>query len=251
MWNRLVTRIVARAMPPDIGDPSQEFLAATAAENAVRHTARLAGVLALVLLLAIGWLLYRGAPGEAPRPEESPAARESSRVASELGAENARLQQSLTDLRRKVEELTSQRDALQAKLDRGPAATPAAPAGAETREAAPAQPPAPPSARKAEPARTPEPAGAAAPRERLRPSRASLQPAREEASVRPGGPYRCGDGRTVEDPAECRPLGAPPPAAAGAPGGGVRCGDGRTVEDPADCRSEVAADDLRPQRSAP
>jgi hypothetical protein len=271
MWNWLLTRIAARAMPPDISDPSLEFLASTAAENAARYTARLAGILVLLLLLAVGWLLYRDASSGAPRPEVSQAARESSRVAGELWAENARLQQSVTDLQRKVDDLTAQRDALQAKLD-SPAATPAAPADAAAKPGpAPAATPEPAPAAKAEPpAAKPEPApgpvrqatappprkrepagGEAPPRERLEPSRITAAPAKAAASVR-AEDYRCGDGRTVSNPAECRAVRSAPPA--GPPAAGAfACGDGRAVSDPADCRpaGEAAADDLRPRRGAP
>jgi hypothetical protein len=80
----------------------------------------------------------------------------------------------------------------------------------------------------------------------------TVAPAKGEASVRSDEGYRCGDGRTVSNPAECRAVGSPPPAAQQA-AQTFACGDGRAVSDPAECQpaAAAAADDLRPPRPAP
>jgi len=247
MWDGIVTRIVQRAMPPDIGDSSQEFLAGTAAENAVRLTARLAALVVLVLLLAIGWLVYRGvgagAPGTPGDQAAGEPARGAARVAEELGAENARLSQRLADLQRQLDELASQRNSLQARLEAGPPPRPAPPGPASTAKRAPVRP-APRAARSAE-----SPGGGAG-REALPPPAPALEPGRSAAPSRPAEGYRCGDGRTVADPAECKPAAAPARVAGEAPRAGVQCGDGRSVTDPAACEPRPQ-DDLRPARSLP
>jgi hypothetical protein len=65
------------------------------------------------------------------------------------------------------------------------------------------------------------------------------KPAKPSGAPVSAGPrlaYRCGDGRTVRDPANCKATGTASPEVGASVPDTYYCGDGRSVPNPADCR---------------
>ncbi len=172
MFERIVDRMVDRAMPPYFENVDQERIAAEAAENGIRQTARVAGIIGVLLFGVIAALLYL----YFPRQQISQGPSEATRAAPQARAEeNAKLRQSIDDLQTKLDDVTKERDTLQGKV------------AALEGQAAEAL-----AARKD----TPQPA------------KQATGPARTPALASRPSTYQCGDGRTVRDPTECKP-GAP------------------------------------------
>jgi cytoskeletal protein RodZ len=229
MLDKLVSRLVERAVPANLGDPHQEWIASEAAENAVHATARLAVLLGVLIALAVAGVLYYAWIPVAAMVERAPQPTDAVKA---LSADNARLLQANAELQRKLDDTAQERDALQGKVtaaEKARAETSPAPqpiAQAETPAQAPAQPAAQPVAKKPRPA---EPAEA---------RRAKPAPAPEAVLTIPHDRFQCGDGRTVRDPAACRAAGSASQARVEpAPRDSFQCGDGRSVRDPAECRA--------------
>ncbi len=189
MFERIVNRMVDRAMPPYFEDFDQERIAVEAAENGIRQTARVAGIIGGILVVGIAALLYL----YFPHPQISQGPAEATRAAPPARAEeNAKLRQaienlqrkldSIEDLQTKLEEETQERNTLQGKVAEleGQAAEVSRQRQAAKVLAAPKVTP-PPTRQATRPAGTP-----------VRASRPST--------------YPCGDGRTVRDPTECEPA---------------------------------------------
>jgi hypothetical protein len=238
VFSTIVERMVERAMPGVLGERHHELIAAEAAENAVRQTARLAFLAGLfVLLLAAGlgyWFVF--IPGR--QVAATPAV--PSESLKQLARDNEKLSEQNQELQNRIDALTKEREALtavQAELRKQGADLTKQPGPAEPPGAA--SPPAPhdvPAASK--PAARPRPA--AAPRVAARAAThrkpAGARPA--TARIQSGDSFHCGDGRTVPDPAACASATASaPPRDRLDPRHTYRCGDGRTAHDPAQCRS--------------
>jgi hypothetical protein len=230
MFEGFVARMVDRAMPPNFRDPEEENLARDVAEYAIRRTARVAGtagvtagIAGVTLVVVIAVILYMYFPRQwiGQRPSEmtraapqsgaeanamlrqaiedlqkrldiyfpllqvSPGPPEATSAAPQARAEeHAKLRQALEDLQKQLDDVTKERDTLQGKVAalQGQAAAldrklPAAKAL---------------TARKAAP----------------RPPGQATRPARTPALASGPSTYACGDGRTVQDPAECKPASA-------------------------------------------
>jgi hypothetical protein len=195
MLNRIVNRMVERAMPPYIDDPDQERIARDAAETAVRQTARVAGVTGLIFYLILFGVIAAILYVYFPRQQISQGPSEATTAAPQLRAEeNARLRQaiadlqkkldSIEDLQKKLDDVTKEQGTLQGKV----AALEGQ--GAELD-------------RKLQAARV-LPAPKDAPQRTMQATRLAGTPV---LGSRPST-YQCGDGRrTVRDPAECEPAG--------------------------------------------
>ncbi len=262
MWDEIVERMVARAMPPDL-DPEQERIAAEAAENGIRHTLRVAVLLGILLVVAIGAALYRY--GYSPDQSNNHRPADLSKVAGQLGAKNtassevevpvapvspvsadqhadqttpppqpevpgsaSRLGGEDTHIRQGNEALQKENEALQRKLNAMTQSQQSLQAKVTAMEGQLANLAKQPQA--ATDQATPEvasPSPAAA-------SRAARDKGRVTPKSRSG--YTCGDGRNVQDPAHCRGVRAAPEAPA-AKAGTYECGNGRTARDPAECKA--------------
>jgi hypothetical protein len=249
----ILDRLVARAIPPDVEDPAQERIAEAAAENAIRHVVTVAGIASVFVLAGFAALLYGFLPSEQTGHGASQPASE---VPSRSDADYAKLLQAKEESEGKLQQVITERDALQGKvaeleqqreeLTKSHPETAGAAAGSEN-----------PAERAARPTKIGElerqvaeltqklhtTRAAAADRTAhlltpARPSHALVSAARRRA-------YRCGDGRTVGNPATCSATASAPRAVRPSVPDTYFCGDGRSVPHPADCR---AAGALEPRR---
>ncbi len=240
----IVDRLVARAIPADIEDPAQERLVAEAAENALRPVLTVAGIASAVVVAAVAALLYGTWPTSQRGPGVAPPA-----SAGPFGGdvEYAKLLQAKEEADGKLQQVITERDALRSKV-----------ADLEQRldDLAKAHPQAEGTA-----AGSPDPSERAAQQtkigalerqvaeltQQLQATRAATasstahlatpaRPSRTPGSAEPRRVYRCGDGRTVRNPATCRATASMPQARASKVPDTYHCGDGRRVPNPADCR---------------
>jgi hypothetical protein len=223
MLKRILDRMVERAMPPYIDDPDQERIARDAAETAIRQTARVAGVTGLIfyliLFVVIAAILYVYFPPW----QISQGPSEATRAAPQARAEdNAKLRQSIEDLQKKLDsiedlqknldDVTKERNTLQGKV-----------ADLEGQAAELNS--------KLQAAKV-----LAAPKDAPQPAKPATGPARTPALASRPSAYKCGDGRSVRNPAECKPTSAAAPGLFPSAPSTYQCGDGRTVRDPAECK---------------
>jgi hypothetical protein len=218
MWEGILDRMVARAMPPNLTDPDHERIAAEAAENAIRQTAWLAGIAGILLLVLAGTMLYRYLPVQ----QISQARSESSKVVSELAAEESKLHQTNDNLQQKLDDVTKE---FQGKVSALEGQVAELRTKLETAKA--------PSATGQAPTEVSKPAP------RLPGQKAGLAKTRVPAAFL--GLYQCGNGRSVRNPAQCRDTESPAASEVDAtPPGLYQCGDGRTARDPAECKATVS-----------
>jgi BMFP domain-containing protein YqiC len=206
--------MVERAMPPFIEDPAEQRIAEEAAESGIRQTTRLAGIAGGILFVVMAAMLYMYLPSQ----QISLAPSESTRAAPEPEAENdANLHQPSEDMLGKLDGVTKERDTLQGKLTvlEGQVAELTSKLQAAKALAAPKV--------------TPQPA------------KQATGPARAPVLASRPGTYQCGDGRTVRNPAACKPANASAPGVLPSPPGTYQCGDGRTVRNPAECKPAAGA----------
>ena len=244
----IMDRVVERAIPPHVEDPDQERIAEEAAENAIRHVLAIAGIAGLIVCAVLAGLLYAFLPSWQVGPQVSQPSPGATRVATE----EATLLRAKEDAEGKLQQVAMERDALHGKV-----------AELEKRleDLTKPQPEAPGAAvMSQDPAEHNRLQTKVSDLERqvadltqkLHAARAATVPDRSARLPKPAKPsrppvseeprlaYRCGDGRTVRDPATCK---ATVPAA---PGGVPNepetyyCGDGRSVQNPADCGTAVA-----------
>jgi hypothetical protein len=137
MWNRLLARMVRRALlPVYLADPEHERTALEAAERGIRYAAALIGYPALILCVGVAaafggfWLLSRPAP-----PPDA------WRTSRELGTENAQLRVAYRGLLKERDALMGRVAELET-LTTEPTSSPAAPP-ARTAPTAPTAPKAP------------------------------------------------------------------------------------------------------------
>lgn len=241
-------RMVARAIPPDVEDPAQERIAEAAAENAIRHVVTMAGIAGVVVVAVLAALLY----GVLPSWQVGPTASQPSGVAARVAVEVAKLHETVEESERKLQHVVTERDTLQGKVAelerRMEDLTKSHPQAAST--APVAQDPAEQTrlhgkvsalerqvadlTQKLQAART-----AAVP-DRRAPIPTPVRPSNPPVSAAPRLTYRCGDGRTVRDPATCKATGAAAPAGVPSEPDTYYCGDGRSVPNPGDCGAAVA-----------
>ena len=202
MWDKLVTRMVERAMPPNIIDPELRIIAAEAAEYGIRHTARIASIASIagaILLVAMAALLYSFVPNE----QSSPGASNASKATSEPGIDNITLRNATENMQKKLDDMTKRRDALQSKVTtmEGQVAELSRQLQTARRSAADGQ-------KQVEASKKP-----------LKPSKQSSPPTRTRVSTKPSSTPTGSEGRTVRDPAERKEAAnAPdPPVATPAP----------------------------------
>jgi outer membrane murein-binding lipoprotein Lpp len=241
-------RMVARAIPPDVEDPAQERIAEEAAENAIRHVVTIAGIAGVVVVAVFAALLY----GVLPSWQVGPTASQPSGVAARVAVEVAKLRETVEESERKLQHVVTERDTLQGKV-------------AELERRMEDLPKPPPQAASTAPV-APDPAeqnrlqGKVSDLERqvadltqkLEATRAApvadrsvhtpkpARPSNPPVSAAPRLAYRCGDGRTVRDPATCKATVPAAPAGVPSEPDTYYCGDGRSVPNPADCGAAVA-----------
>ena len=208
MLERILDWMVKRAMPPFIEDPAEQRIAEEAAESGIRQTARLAGI-AGGILVVMAAMLYMYLPSQ----QSSQGPWEATRAAPQPGAEHdANLRQPSEKLQKKLDGVTKERDTLQGKL----AALEGQVAELNSKlQAAKAL---------------------AAPKVTPQPAKQATGPARAPVLASHPGTYQCGDGRTVRNPAACKPANASAPGVLPSAPSTYQCGDGRTVRNPAECK---------------
>jgi phage shock protein A len=243
--------IVERAIPPDIEDPAQGRIAEEAAENAIRQGMVVYSFAGLLVFAALAALLYGFLPIRliVPRASPPPAVVSREEVVSQVDTDAAGLRQAREEWEGKIHQVEMERDKLQGRV-------------AELEQQLEALAKQQPQAIRAE-AALQDPAdfrglqskiGALEQQvadltEKLRAARAVpavdrntvlLKPARTSGtpvSAAPQAAYRCGDGRTVRDPASCAAAGTAPPGVSPRTPHTYLCADGRRTVNPADCRT--------------
>jgi hypothetical protein len=179
MFQRILDRMVDRAVPPFIEDRAQERIAVEAAENGIRQTAWLAGLAGGILFAVMAGILYMYLPSQqiALGPSEG------TRAAPRPGAgHDANLRQPAEDLQKTLDEVTQERDTLQGKVTDLEGQVAELNRKLKAAQALAASKNAPQLAKQA-----------------TRPARAPVVASRPST-------YQCGDGRTVRNPAECSPA---------------------------------------------
>src|SRR5574341_404210 len=215
MWEGMMARMVARAMPPHITDSDQERMAAEVAENAIRQTAWVAGIAGVLLVALAGTMLYRYLPLQLSSPGRS----ERSKAASEPALDESRLRQANEDLQKKLDDVTKEFQGKVSALE-GQVADLTTKLHAAQNLTVGGQ-------RKAE-----------ATREAPESLRHVAGSSGMRVATRSPGVYQCGDGRTARDPAGCQNTASPTASEVRAvPPGVYQCGDGRTARDPAECKN--------------
>ena len=248
MFRWIMDRMVARAIPPDLEDPAQERMAEEAAENAIRQVVAVAGLAGVFVFAALAALLY----GFLPTWQNVHGASQPSAVASRVEAEDAKRLQAKEESEGKLQEVVTERDALQGKVadleqrleelaKRQPQATEAMAASQDPTERERLQSKVGGLERQvADLTQKLQAIRAAAVGAR---SARDLKPARPRStpvSAEPRLAYRCGDGRTVRNPATCKATGPVPPGVGPRVPDTYYCGDGRNVLNPAMCGAAVA-----------
>ncbi len=202
MWDKLVARMVERAMPPNIIDPVLRILAAEAAEYGIRQAARIASIASFVgaiLLVAMAALLYSFVPNQ----QSSLVASNASKATTEPVTDNITLRNATENLQKKLDDMTKKRDALQSKVTtlEGQVAELSRQLQTARRSAADWQ-------KQAEASKKP-----------LKASKQPSRPARTRVGTKPSSTPTGSEGRTVRDPGERKkaanapdpPVEAPPP----------------------------------------
>jgi BMFP domain-containing protein YqiC len=258
MFERIVDWMVKRAMPPFIENPDEERIAEEAAENGIRHTARIAGISGGILVV-IAAMLYMYLPSQ----QSSQGPLGATRAAPEPGAEHdANLRWPSEDLQKKLDGVTRERDTLQGKLTASEGQVAELNSKLQAANASAASKLRQPSEElqkkldgvtrerdtlqgkltvleghvaelnsKLQAAKE-----LAAPKDTRQPTRPATGPSGGPVlSSRPSA-YQCGDGRTVRNPAACKPGNASTPGVLLSPPSTYQCGDGRTVRNPAACK---------------
>lgn len=241
-------RMVARAIPPDVEDPAQERIAEAAAETAIRHVVTLAGIAGGVVVAGLAALLY----GVLPSWQVGPTASQPSGVAARVAVEVAKLRETVEESERTLQHVLTERDTLQGKvaeLERRmedltkppPQAASTAPVANDLAEQNRLQRKVGDLERQvADLTQRLQAASTAAMSDRRAPIPKPARPSSTPVSAAPRLAYRCGDGRTVRNPATCRAGTATGPLeVAPSPLSTYHCGDGRSVQNPADCGAAV------------
>jgi TolA-binding protein len=208
MLGWIVDRMVDRAMPRFIKEPEQERIAEEAAENGIRQTARIASIAGVILLAVIAAILFKYIPGQ--HINEAPLT--VTEVERNVGTADAELRQAEQDSERRLEDVTKERDALQGKVSDLEGQV------AELN-------------RQLQAARD-----SAAVQDALQPPRQEAKHTRTREITRHPGTYRCGDGRTVQNPAGCKAANELALQGIASPPDVYRCGDGRSVRNPLECK---------------
>ena len=244
MLGWIMDRLVERAIPPDVEDPAQERIAQEAAENAIRHVVMICGIAGVVVVAGLAALLY----GVLPSWQVGPTASQPSGVAARVAVEVAKLRETVEESERKLQQVITERDTLQGKvaeLERRmeeltkpqPQAASTAPVAQDPAEQNRLQGKVSDLERQvADLTQKLEAIRGAAVAGRSAHTPKSSKPSGTPVSAEPGLAYRCGDGRTVRDPATCKATGTAPPEVVPSVPGTYYCGDGRSVPNPADCR---------------
>ncbi len=179
MFKGFVARMVDRAVPTHFRDVEEEEITRDVAEYATRQTARLAGIAGVTLIVVITLILYM----YFPRQWIGQGAWEATRAAPQPGAEHdTNLRQLNEDLQKKLDGVTKERDTLQGKLTVLEGQVAELNSKLQAAQAL------------------------AAPKDAPRPTKQATGPVRTPVLARPPSAYQCGDGRTVRNPAECKPA---------------------------------------------
>jgi len=249
MFGWIMDRMVERAIPPDVENPAQERIAEEAAANAIRQIAMVSGIAGLFLCAALAALLY----GFLPSWQIVHGASQPSEMAARVVTNEAKLRQAAEETERQFQQVAMERDALQGTVadlvarlgeqaDPQPQAASAAVVSQDAGERDRLQRTIGDLERQvAELTQKLQAASAVAVVDRSARIPNTVRPSNTPVSAEPQLAYRCGDGRTDRDPANCRartttaPLDVSP-----SPPNTYRGGDGRSVPNPADCRSAGA-----------
>ena len=105
----IMDRMVERAVPPDVEDPTQEWVAEAAAENAIRQTVIVFGIAGVLVAAAVATLLY----GFLPSWQVDPGAWQPSEVAARIVTNEARLRRAVEEAERQLQQVVMERAALQ------------------------------------------------------------------------------------------------------------------------------------------
>jgi len=255
MWQWFKDRMVERAIPPDIEDPAQGRIAEEAAENAIRQVMAVSGITGLLVFAVLAALLYGFLPIRliVHRTSQPSAVVSRAEVVSRVDTDGAKLRQAKEESEEKVHQVEVERDKLQDKVaelekrleELAKQQTQATSAAAASQE--------PEELRRLQSKVVSLERQVADLMQKLRAARVVpavdrstilLKPARPSSTPVSAGPqpaYRCGDGRTVRDPAFCAAAGAAPPGVSPRVPDTYLCGDGRSVVNPADCRTAGGA----------
>jgi polyhydroxyalkanoate synthesis regulator phasin len=257
MLERIVDWMVKRAMPPFIEHPDQERIAEEAAENGIRQTARFAGI-AGGILVVMAAMLYMYLPSQ----QSSLGPSEVTRATPGQGAEHdANLRQPIEDLQKELDGVTKERDTLQGKLTVLEGQVAELNSRLQTADALATSKLRQPSeelqkkldgvtkerdtlqgkltvleGQVAELTSKLQTANAlAAPKDAPRRTKQATSATRTPVLASRPSTYQCGDGRTVRNPAACKPANASAPGVHLSPPSTYQCGDGRTVRNPTEC----------------
>jgi len=258
IFDWILDRMVERAMPPYIDDLTQERIAEEAAENGIRQTARLTGIIGVILFMVIAMMLYMYFPSQ----QISQGPREATRTGPQPGAENGpNLHQPSEDMLRKLDGVTKERDTLQGKLTvlegqvaelnsklqaatavgasklRQPSEELQKKLDGVTKERDSLQGKvADLEGKVAELVRQLQTAKVlAARKDTQQPAKQATGPPKTPVLANRPSAYQCGDGRTVRNPAQCKSANASAPGLLPPAPSAYQCGDGRTVRNPAEC----------------
>ncbi len=182
MFKGFVARMVERAVPTYFRDPEEEEITRDVAEYAIRQTVRVASIAGVTLFVVIAVILFMLFM-YFPRQWIGQGTWGATRAAPQPGAEHdANLRQLNEDLQKKLDGVTKERDTLQGKLTvlEGQVAELNSKLQAAN--------------------------ALAAPKDAPRPTKQATGPVRTPVLARPPSAYQCGDGRTVRNPAECKPA---------------------------------------------
>ncbi len=244
---QLLDRMVKRAVPPNLADPEQERIAAEAAENGIRSVTWLIAFPCLIVLVVSGFLAARGvqftSQPSPPNGAASQAARELSSENAQLRVSADTLQRTIDELTKEREVLYGRIVDLQRRIgDAGApqqvSATQSAPPE-EASQTAPKETPTASAQRESQPAQAHAgPAAQTPPRSKSAASSgtADARPAKEAphaqvASVKPDAPPPTKAPQPHTAPAARPQLTAAPP--------GYKCRDGQTVNNAAECERSV------------
>ncbi len=229
MFQGILDRMVERAVPPFVEDRAQQRIAEEAAENGIRQTAWVAGLAGGILFAVMAGILYMYLPSQQIGLGPS----EGTRAAPQPGAEkDAKLRQPVEDLQKTLDEVIQERDTLQGKVtdfEGQVAEVKSELQAAKALAASKLRQPSEDDQRKlddvtkerdtlqgkvtvlegqvAELNRRLKSAQAlAAPKTAPRLVKQATRPARAPVVASHPSTYQCGDGRTVRNPAACKPA---------------------------------------------
>ncbi len=204
MWNGIMARLVARAIPPGITDPDQERVAGEAAENGILSVLRFSVCIVAILLTALAGLFYQDFLRRQVTPEPRQVARASSQVEADAMLHQTDVLSKSEDAQNKLDALIKSQDAVQGKVS--DLEKQVADLTSRLRESDKLQP----VTDSAESRKGSAASKKTATRVDAENLSAGAGPRGDTKVEKPSAPatYVCGDGRTVRDPGVCKTVSA-------------------------------------------